>query len=234
MRAIPGIIIHHPAFTQAFIDARPGQKLVDEIRYEHVQGNGWSNIGYHYVLAKDTDGKFRAFDGRPDSSLGAHTYGYNEYLGICVAYGMGTQPPEAQLQALADLIAVLCKTYGIPIDRNHIKGHREFMPNECPGENLYRKLDYVVQLAKGSESTAKVPPQTKPIETSQEKHISSIDLQWGSGAQTQVLLVEDTSYMPITLLEKISADFGFPLDVGYVSAKDSKTGKPYVTIQRKK
>lgn len=234
MRHIPGVILHYSAFPQSYIDARPGQKLVDDITYEHIHGNGWKTIGYNYCLTKDTDGKYKSFDGRPDSMMGAHCLGYNDWIGICVGIGLTETPPEEMLVALASLIADLSHAYGFPLDRNHVQGHRDFLATECPGAKLYAKIDHVIDLARRAGTPKPLPLQAPPKDSSQEKHISSIDLQWGSGTQTQALLVEDTSYMPITLLEKISTDFGFPLDVGYVSAKDSKTGKPYVTIQRKK
>ena len=41
------------------------------------------------------------------------------------------------------LIAYLCKQYNIPIDRKHIKGHKEVGNTDCPGTNLYSMLDTI-------------------------------------------------------------------------------------------
>ena len=57
---------------------------------------------------------------------------------------------------------------GIPVeftlDREHIKGHREFEGNntQCPGDYLYGKLDYIVDRAKEIYKTDYAP--TKPLE----------------------------------------------------------------------
>ena len=50
-----------------------------EIRRWHVDGNGWSDIGYHYVIL--IDGTVEA--GRPLWRKGAHTKGHNNDIGIC-------------------------------------------------------------------------------------------------------------------------------------------------------
>lgn len=226
----PGIIIHHPAFYQQFINDRLGKKLVDEIRYEHVHGNGWNDIGYHYVVHKDTDGKFKAFDGRSDLISGAHTYGYNDWLGVCVAYGMGTQPPQEQLQALAKLIAVLAKTYSIPIDSNHIKGHRD-MPghrsNACPGDQLYAKLPAVIQMAQleAQGKTQSVPEQKKPESNKTEYHISEIDVHLGNNV-SKGMLIDGSTYIHVSSLEKLNG-----ISVEYVPG--TKEQKHYVKVQQK-
>jgi N-acetyl-anhydromuramyl-L-alanine amidase AmpD len=47
-----------------------------------------------------------------------------------------TAPPEAMLKESADLVAYLCKHYGIPADRQHIIGHSEVpgVTHTDPGE----------------------------------------------------------------------------------------------------
>jgi len=223
----PGIIIHHPAMTQAYIDSLKGKKLVDQIRSSHVNGNGWSDIGYHYVVHKDSDGKFKVFDGRSDQRDGAHTYGYNDWLGVSVAYGMGTQPPQEQLAVLAKLITTLCKEYNIPIDRDHIKGHRD-MPghrsNACPGDQLYAKIPQVIEMAK-KESASTLPKQAPATQQKPEYHITEIDIEIG-GKILKGMLLDDSTYIHISALENLKG-----VEVDYVNA--TKERKHYVKVQQK-
>ncbi|WP_125605241.1 N-acetylmuramoyl-L-alanine amidase [Lapidilactobacillus bayanensis] len=46
----------------------------------------------------------------------------------------------------AKLVADICKRYGIPLDRQHVLGHKEVTATACPGGI---NVDEVVQLAKG-------------------------------------------------------------------------------------
>ena len=57
----------------------------ETIRDWHVNGNGWSDIGYHYVIKRN--GLVEA--GRPVSISGAHAKGHNaDSIGICLVGGM--------------------------------------------------------------------------------------------------------------------------------------------------
>ena len=58
MRKIDKIIIH--------CSATPGLKNFDvkDIRDWHVNGNGWSDVGYHYVIKLDGEVQL----GRPDKN----------------------------------------------------------------------------------------------------------------------------------------------------------------------
>ena len=79
MREIDLIVVHCSATPE-------GKHFSTEtIRNWHVNGNGWSDIGYHWVV--ELDGKVRA--GRPEQRVGAHVKGYNRSsIGICYVGGM--------------------------------------------------------------------------------------------------------------------------------------------------
>lgn len=234
--SITGISIHHPAMNQSAINANPGSKLVDLIRSWHINGQGWRDIGYHYIINNDGKGNFKAYPGRPENWVGAHTYKNNTgIIGISVAYGLNTAPPQAQLQALAELIADICKRHNIAINRKNIKGHREFpynAGNECPGQNLFDRLDEVVKMAQNianpkNQNTA----VAKPAPEKEDEPLNEIDVRYGSSGASKALLIQDSTYIPVSLLKRMLNDFGFPLDFDYVEAKD---GKPhYVSIQRR-
>lgn len=224
----PGIVIHHPAMKQAEIDQYKGKALVNLIKGWHMSPpNNWSDIGYHYVINKDVDGKFKVFDGRSDARDGAHTYGYNDWIGISVAYGMGTNPPQEQLLVLAKLIATLCKEYSIPVDSAHIKGHRD-MPghrsNACPGDQLYAKLPQVIELAK-KQTTSKLPEQAPATQQKPEYHITEIDVEIG-GKILKGMLIDDSTYVHVSALKNLK-----DVEVDYISA--TKERKHYVKVEQK-
>ena len=75
MREIKEVILHCTATPK-------DRKLtVKEIRNWHVKGNGWEDIGYHFIIHQD--GKIER--ARHIDKVGAHTWG-NNYGSIGVAY----------------------------------------------------------------------------------------------------------------------------------------------------
>lgn len=126
MDKYPGIVIH---CSDTYPDMDIG---VDEIRRWHVDENGWSDIGYHFVIRRNGNTE----RGRPLSRDGAHTKGLNNWIGICLVGGkahQGKQPcnfTRLQYEALEDLVTLLQEGHGIP-DENVI-GHNEVSQKACP------------------------------------------------------------------------------------------------------
>ena len=52
-------------------------------------------------------------------------------------------PTTQQIEALAMLIATICHDYQLPIDSEHVVGHRDLMATACPGANLYKELQTI-------------------------------------------------------------------------------------------
>lgn len=104
---------------------------VDEIRKWHVQGNGWSDIGYHFVIRRDGTVE----NGRDLEIMGAHCKGHNsDSIGICVVGGLDKTGeaefnfmPE-QLAELRRIIVDLKKEY----PESTLHGHNEFSSKACP------------------------------------------------------------------------------------------------------
>ena len=95
------------------------------------KGNGWSNIGYHYII--DLDGTIE--HGRPISQPGAHCKRHNAHsIGVCYVGGLGPdgKPADtrtaAQRQSMLQLITKLTMMYCC-----HVHGHRDYDPGKsCP------------------------------------------------------------------------------------------------------
>ena len=83
MREITEIFVHCS-------DTRPSMNIgAAEIRKWHTdpkpKGNGWSDIGYHYIVKRDGTSEV----GRPVEVAGAHVAGRNaNSIGICMVGGM--------------------------------------------------------------------------------------------------------------------------------------------------
>ena len=125
MRKIDKIIWHCSA-------TKEGQPVtVEDIRRWHVDGRGWSDIGYHFVIT--LDGQVHA--GRPLIRAGAHVAGLNAHsIGICYVGGVDKngKPKDTrtkeQKKALYDQTALLLKRF----PGATVHGHNEFAAKACP------------------------------------------------------------------------------------------------------
>ena len=85
MRKINKLIVHCTA-TPEFKDF-----TLEDVRGWHVKGNGWSDIGYHYLIRLDGTVEL----GRPVKKSGAHVAGHNkDSIGIAYVGGMDKQMEE--------------------------------------------------------------------------------------------------------------------------------------------
>lgn len=134
-RRIDEIIVHCTATPE-------GQnKTVEQIRREHMLpkskgGNGWSDIGYHFVI--DLNG--HVHNGRSVQVAGAHVSGHNPHsIGVVYVGGLENVPgvpysklkakdtrTEAQKIALRGLLKELHDLY----PKAEIKGHRDCSPDK--------------------------------------------------------------------------------------------------------
>jgi len=125
MRKIEEIIVHCSA-TKTSHDIG-----ADEIRKWHVEGNGWSDIGYHFVIRRDGTVE----NGRDLEIMGAHCKGHNQdSIGICLVGGLDDAleaefnfMPE-QLAELRRIIVDLKKQY----PESTLHAHNEFSNKACP------------------------------------------------------------------------------------------------------
>lgn len=134
MRKIDEIIIHCTVTRPDWMVGRPTSDKVAEVRRWHVQDNGWSDIGYHFLI--DRDGT--VMKGRPIGRSGAHTQGRNaNSAGIALLGGHGAAATDQfedhftpeQNVALRALIANLEQAH--PITK--VSGHNEYANKGCPG-----------------------------------------------------------------------------------------------------
>lgn len=126
MRNINKIIVHCSATPE-------GKDVKTEtIRGWHIKGNGWNDIGYHYVI--ELDGSVHK--GRDESKVGAHCQGYNfNSIGVCYVGGVakdGKTPKDTRTEKQKESLLVLLKELKAKYPRATIHGHREFAAKACP------------------------------------------------------------------------------------------------------
>lgn len=135
MRKITEIIIHCAATKPDFMPGATTAERIAEVRRWHVEDNGWSDIGYHYLI--DRDGTRRT--GRDLDRTGAHVKDHNTgTIGICLFGGHGSAATDRfeehftpeQDQALRALLHELQMRFGVLVK---VTGHNQYAAKACPG-----------------------------------------------------------------------------------------------------
>ncbi|MBR10007.1 MAG: hypothetical protein CMP48_20255 [Rickettsiales bacterium] len=144
------VIVHHSAGSNS---ATNYTQVVRDIYVYHTESNGWSDIGYNYLIAQNGDlyaGRDPA-GGEQDNVLGAHFCGSNSTtMGICLLGNYETASvTSATWQTLQELASFKIAKEDLdpttfsshPLGSiGHIAGHRDGCSTACPGENVYNML----------------------------------------------------------------------------------------------
>lgn len=140
------------------------QAAVDAIRRYHIESNGWSDIGYHWLI----DRKGKEYPGRPEELAGAHAYGANlDSIGINLMYGdQDSQVTQASIDTLIKRIDAICDRYDLNPTSKTIIGHRDVIATECPGI-VYPLIPALIKRLMGQDSGSgkmDAPPETDEIQ----------------------------------------------------------------------
>ena len=152
--------IHHTASPNDGPDAAGRMR---QIQAFHIDGRGWCDIGYHFVVSQAGD----IFQGRSDERRpGAHVGGHNAgNIGVCLMGHYDEQvPPEAQIEGAARIVGWASRTYDISLDRDTVRGHQEWpgQATACPGRNLLPRVDDILVLAGEVDDPPPPPPDAAP------------------------------------------------------------------------
>jgi flagellar hook assembly protein FlgD len=154
-------VVHHTAGTNNYTPAQAAA-IVRGIEEYHVEGNGWNDIGYNFLI----DRYGTIYEGRGGgitrNVIGAHSEGFNTgTVGISLLGNFLTAvPPKAQQDALVKLLAWRLDVAHIDplsnvaytsggnakfkagkvVTLRVISGHRDTGPSECPGNGAYALL----------------------------------------------------------------------------------------------
>ncbi|GAA2646748.1 peptidoglycan recognition protein [Streptomyces vastus] len=181
---IKAAVVHHTAGSNSYTCA-DAPAVVRGIHAYHVGQLGWKDIGYNFLIDKCGtiyEGRKGGVD-RP--VLGAHAYGFNSQTTGIAVFGTYTSiaPSQAVLTAVAKLAAWKLDQYGVSpagttsltagadgTDYFHkswklgaqlrlpaIHGHRDGYNTQCPGDQLYKKLPAIRDLASAATERAASP-----------------------------------------------------------------------------
>ena len=173
-------VVHHTAGANAYTAAQSAS-IVRAIQVYHVQGNGWNDIGYNFLVDKYGQVFEGRFGGVDRAVVGAHAEGFNTgSVGVAVLGNYGsTQPSAAARQAVARVLAwrldlahvdaasTLTQISGgngrfpagVPVFLRAVAGHRDTGFTSCPGAAFYSQLG---ALARAAASTG-LPKLYEPL-----------------------------------------------------------------------
>src|SRR5262249_60311575 len=154
-------IVHHTAGRNDYSRSEAAA-IVKGIQLFHVQGNGWNDIGYNFLV----DRFGTVYEGRAGgierNVIGAHAQGFNTgTTGVALMGNFARAvPTRAEQDALVGLLAWRLDVAHVdPLSRvvypsagnfkfrpgkvvtlRAISGHRDTGPSECPGSRAYALL----------------------------------------------------------------------------------------------
>ncbi len=155
MAALSRAIIHHTASASDYTtDYNTGKAKVRGIQNVHMDANGWSDIGYHFIVSAGGhiyEGRLNslsslprgAHDGSNDNSFGFNIMG--NYADFTEGGGANQIPTTPSLNSLYDVIAWRMPSAWSPYGSGsyngntvgYLDGHRKVKATACPGNNIY-------------------------------------------------------------------------------------------------
>jgi hypothetical protein len=154
-------IVHHTAGSNSYTAAQSAG-IVRAIYLYHVQGNGWNDIGYSFLVDKYGQIFEGRYGGMTRAVIGAHAMGFNVgSVGVALIgnYGSATVTAAARAALVSLLAWRLDLAHVDPVSRvvrvstgnpryppgtavtlNAISAHRDTYPTSCPGTSLYAQL----------------------------------------------------------------------------------------------
>ncbi|HVM16115.1 MAG TPA: N-acetylmuramoyl-L-alanine amidase [Gaiellaceae bacterium] len=155
-------VVHHTAGTNEY-SREQSAAIVRGIQLYHVQGNGWNDIGYNFLVDKYGQVFEGRFGGLDRNVVGAHAEGFNTgstgvaLLGNHGGVGMTAAARDALVRLLAWRLDVAhvdpLSTFnwtsagnakfprGRSVALRSVVGHRDVGFSECPGTLVYGALD---------------------------------------------------------------------------------------------
>nr|AAY27975.1 peptidoglycan recognition protein 3 precursor [Euprymna scolopes] len=130
------VFIHHTAMSSCTTrDACI--KAVKDVQDLHMDGRGWSDAGYNFLVGEDG----RAYQVRGWNRTGAHTKSYNDVAVAVSVMGDYTSrlPNQKALDTVQNLLACGVQK-GFITPNYELFGHRDVRKTECPGEKFYQYI----------------------------------------------------------------------------------------------
>lgn len=135
---ITHVTLHHTGSAEPL---RPDEDPAATLRGLQSWGasaRNWWDVPYHFLI--DLQG--RVYEGRDWRYMGETNTAYDPsgHFLISVIGNYGRQEPtQAQIEAIADMMAWAIDRFDVPVDR--IGGHYNYAETSCPGRQLRRYLE---------------------------------------------------------------------------------------------
>jgi hypothetical protein len=154
--------VHHTVNANDYTRAQV-PSIIRGIYAYHTRSQGWSDIGYNFLVDKFGrvwEGRYGGVD-RP--VVGAHTLGYNDNAFAASAIGNfeTARPSRAMVRAYGRLFAWKLSLHGVKAADTRqyvtsdyfkaINGHRDAGATACPGINLYNRIPRIRELATAAQ-----------------------------------------------------------------------------------
>jgi hypothetical protein len=168
--AVRFAVVHHTAGRNDYSRSE-ATAVVKAIQLYHVQGNGWNDIGYNFLVDRFGTVYEGRFGGVDKNVVGAHALGFNTgSVGVALLGTFGrSAPPQAAQDAIARLLAWRLDlahvdptafvtaisggnerfSNGLPVLLRSVSGHRDTGFTECPGNLLFARLNSLGMAARG-------------------------------------------------------------------------------------
>ena len=153
--------VHHTAGTNDYTASQSAAIVRGIYRY-HTKTEGWSDIGYNFLVDRYGQIFEGRYGGMTSPVIGAHTRGFNAgSTGVSLMGNFSSvSPPSAMLHSLEYLLAWKLDVHHIPptgtvvmtssgnekyaagtrVTLNRIAGHRDGQSTSCPGSDAYALL----------------------------------------------------------------------------------------------
>lgn len=135
MRTLNRIILHCSATEE-------GKRFkMEDVRRWHVEGNGWMDIGYHFVI--ELDGKIR--QGRDLDVCGSHVkYHNSDSIGVCYIGGLKDGEPKDTMTELQEMSwLLLVQSLRTIFGTLSVHGHNEYANKACPSFDVQTKYGWM-------------------------------------------------------------------------------------------
>ena len=247
MTGLDRAVIHYTAGAGDWNTASQAESAVKvrAIQNYHMDSNGWSDIGYHFLVDKlgnRFEGRINSIASRP---RGAHDAVNVNSFGFCLMGYMHApynhQPPVVMRQALYDLIAWKIpnpftgfgsSTYGGKTV-GYICGHRDVGQTACPGDLMYQ---YIGTNFNGGEARLEVNRRivggiivdnTDPGFSASANWTASTSVPGYYGTNYRVRATQAVSD-PAAWTVNLPVSGSYRVSVRYTAAADRATAAPYI------
>jgi hypothetical protein len=135
---ITSITLHHEGSAKPLLPTDDPVAGLRALQSWGERDRNWWDVPYHYLI--DLDG--HVYEGRDWHYMGETntTYDPSGHLLISILGNYNLQEPtQAQLNAIADVMAWAVKKFDVPLDS--IRGHYNYAETDCPGKNLRKYLE---------------------------------------------------------------------------------------------